>query len=85
MSSKEYTSKNGKRFRFIIKEEWCKGCEICVAFCPTNTLAMRDFKVFVKNPSACTVCGLCEVRCPDFCIDVEKIERVDAQPEKVKI
>ncbi len=54
--------------KVIVNKAWCKGCGICVAFCPTNVLAIRDGKVEVVNPEACTQCGLCELRCPDFAI-----------------
>ncbi|NLJ81454.1 MAG: 4Fe-4S binding protein [Firmicutes bacterium] len=54
-----------------INEKWCKGCGICIAFCPTNVLKARDDGiVFVANPEACTRCGLCELRCPDYAISV---------------
>jgi 2-oxoglutarate ferredoxin oxidoreductase subunit delta len=51
-----------------IKPKWCKGCAICVEFCPHEVLAMEGGKAVVKNPEACNACGLCEVRCPDFAI-----------------
>ena len=51
--------------------EWCKGCEICVAFCPADVLEMEDGKVKVARPENCTKCMLCELRCPDFAITVE--------------
>jgi 2-oxoglutarate ferredoxin oxidoreductase subunit delta len=54
-----------------IKLEWCKGCEICVAFCPKNVLAMEGGKAKVENPGDCIKCMLCELRCPDFAITVE--------------
>lgn len=54
-----------------INREWCKGCEICVAFCPKNVLEMEGGKVKVARPDDCTRCMLCELRCPDFAIEVE--------------
>lgn len=51
--------------------EWCKGCEICVAFCPKNVLEMEGGKVRVARPEDCIKCMLCELRCPDFAITVE--------------
>ncbi len=53
-----------------VKPSWCKGCEICVEFCPHDVLEMRDGIAHVKNLSACTACGLCELYCPDFAIEV---------------
>ena len=50
----------------------CKGCEICVAFCPKKVLALKNGKVVAVNSDACVKCRLCEYRCPDFAIFVEK-------------
>ena len=55
-------------------ESWCKGCAICVEFCPTDVLVMERGIVKVVAPEACTRCNLCELRCPDFCIIVEPKE-----------
>ena len=51
-----------------VKTEWCKGCGICVEFCPTNVLELKDGKVNIKDLDACIKCGQCELRCPDFAI-----------------
>ena len=51
----------------------CKGCGICVAFCPKQVLAISEIeKVEVVAEDKCIQCGLCETRCPDFAIFVEK-------------
>jgi len=55
-----------------INQAWCKGCDICVAFCPKKVLALKDGKAYAANPEACIKCRLCEYRCPDFAIFVEK-------------
>lgn len=57
-----------------VKQEWCKGCEICVAYCPKKVLAMDRFKAYVRKPEECIGCLQCETLCPDFCIEVEVIE-----------
>ena len=57
-----------------IKEEWCKSCEFCVQFCPTEVLQMKGTVPVVVNFDACTACGLCEVLCPDFAIVVTVAE-----------
>jgi 2-oxoglutarate ferredoxin oxidoreductase subunit delta len=54
----------------VISEEACKGCSICVDFCPTNVLEMKGSVVAVKNLDSCTRCQLCDLRCPDFAIQV---------------
>lgn len=57
-----------------IIERYCKGCNICVEFCPTKVLEMDLFVVKVAKPEACIACMQCELRCPDFAIKVHKIE-----------
>ncbi len=54
-----------------IIEEWCKGCDICVKFCPERCLVMND-KLIVEmaEPDRCTGCRMCEWLCPDFAIAV---------------
>ncbi|WZL74936.1 4Fe-4S binding protein [Clostridiaceae bacterium 35-E11] len=51
-----------------IKKSWCKGCGICVEFCPKNVLALKDDKIEIVDIDKCIKCGLCELRCPDFAI-----------------
>lgn len=54
-----------------INEAWCKGCAICVEFCPKDVLVMtRTDKVEVRALEACTKCLRCEQLCPDFAIVV---------------
>ncbi|MBL7211564.1 MAG: 4Fe-4S binding protein [Desulfobacteraceae bacterium] len=56
----------------IINREWCKGCGICVAFCPKKVLDLDDEeKACWVNPEKCINCGLCELRCPDVAIELE--------------
>ena len=54
-----------------VNTKWCKGCEICVAFCPKDCLEMEGGKCRVARPEDCIKCMLCELRCPDFAITVE--------------
>ena len=51
-----------------VEEELCKGCGICVAFCPKNVLVLENEKVVIENRDACIQCGQCELRCPDYAI-----------------
>lgn len=54
-----------------IIEARCKGCGICVAFCPKQVLALSEIeKVKIVNEAACVTCRQCETRCPDFAIFV---------------
>jgi len=59
------------RNRVIVYPDWCKGCGICVAFCPKKVLGLGpDGKARVENEAACVNCGFCEPHCPDFAIMV---------------
>ena len=55
----------------VINRDWCKGCGICVYFCPGKVLDLDDSdKVVLQKPENCICCRLCEFRCPDFAIEV---------------
>lgn len=57
-----------------INPSWCKGCGICVAFCPKSALEMVNGKVRLKIDNECILCGTCELRCPDYAIYIDEIE-----------
>ena len=54
----------------MIYYKWCKGCGICVAFCPKKVLDFDEAEQLplLARPQDCIQCGLCELRCPDFAI-----------------
>jgi 2-oxoglutarate ferredoxin oxidoreductase subunit delta len=56
-----------------INETYCKGCHICIEFCPTKVLDMKGLVVSVVNREACIACMQCELRCPDFAITVSVV------------
>jgi len=58
--------------KISIIPRFCKGCEICVKLCPTKVLGMEMFLVKVVDIDACNSCMLCELRCPDFAIFIDK-------------
>jgi 2-oxoglutarate ferredoxin oxidoreductase subunit delta len=53
-----------------INQEWCKGCGICVAFCPKEALFINTAGKAEKYSDRCTACGVCELFCPDFALAV---------------
>ena len=62
-----------------ISDDLCKGCEICIAFCPLNVFASSDslnqrgyYVPKVVDAEACSACRLCELLCPEFAIFVDK-------------
>ncbi len=58
----------------MINTAWCKGCGICAAFCPKNVLEIVNEKVSIARGSDCILCGLCELRCPDYAIYLKEKE-----------
>jgi 2-oxoglutarate ferredoxin oxidoreductase subunit delta len=63
-----------------INRDWCKGCGICVAFCPTKVLELDEQdKAAAVRLEDCIACRMCELRCPDLAIEVE----VEAQNPKI--
>nr|MBF0222032.1 4Fe-4S binding protein [Desulfobulbaceae bacterium] len=52
--------------------DWCKGCGICIAFCPKNVFEPGvNGKPVIVNPDSCIGCNFCEQHCPDFAISIE--------------
>ena len=68
-------ARKGPRGHVIIFDTWCKGCGLCVEFCPTGVLALDDDgRPFVVAAEKCTACHWCDVHCPDLAIIVKRIE-----------
>ncbi len=56
----------------------CKGCGLCIFYCPREVLKLSDRRnqkgytvAEVHDPEDCTGCKLCEISCPDLAIHVE--------------
>jgi 2-oxoglutarate ferredoxin oxidoreductase subunit delta len=65
-------AKNKGLTEVSIYPDWCKGCGICVAFCPGKVLELGpDGKARAVNGKECSNCGFCEYHCPDFAIVVK--------------
>lgn len=74
-SGKAEAKPRAKKWSFDINKKWCKGCGICIEFCPKSVLCADEFgKVEVSDADKCTGCGLCEMRCPDFAIVVREAD-----------
>lgn len=70
--------------RLVINSSWCKGCGICAAFCPKGALEVVDEKVRRKEGTDCILCGMCELRCPDYAIYIEESDEEGAGDQWVR-
>ncbi len=73
--TKKINTFEGKNSIIEIDDKLCKGCDICVEFCPKVCLKMEGNVVRVIDADLCNACMLCELRCPDFAIKIIKKEK----------
>lgn len=60
-----------KNPKISINRSLCKGCGICIDFCPTSVYERdAEGKPVIKDIGLCTACRQCEFRCPDFAIRI---------------
>jgi NADH-quinone oxidoreductase subunit F len=57
--------------KYIISEELCKGCGICIKECPAGAIAGERKEIHVLSQDLCTVCGVCYETCPFSAIEVD--------------
>ena len=69
-----------------VNDLYCKGCELCVAACPKNVVALDMERLTPKGyhpayliAEGCTGCGICAIVCPDTALTVYR-----EQPKKAK-
>jgi 2-oxoglutarate ferredoxin oxidoreductase subunit delta len=73
--------------RIEISGKLCKGCDICIEFCPTNVfdksskLNQRGYYIpVVARVEDCSGCRICDLMCPDMAIIVIESKK----PKKAK-
>ena len=82
MSFKEATMASSRGIPHIAVDS-CKGCGLCVFFCPESVLAIDSTAVNVKgyHPATvaaadrCIACISCALICPDVAITVERFAK----------
>jgi 2-oxoglutarate ferredoxin oxidoreductase subunit delta len=58
-----------------VYDRWCKGCGLCIAFCPQQVFSLGpDGKSQVVDGDRCTACEWCYLHCPDFAISVRPLD-----------
>ncbi len=69
--------KKKKKGYIEIDQELCKGCEICMFFCPKEMIAPADklncngyLPAAFKDNGKCTGCAICALVCPEVVIEV---------------
>lgn len=68
----------------VVDIQKCKGCSLCVAACPTKTLALakdinqKGFNYCEMVADTCTGCTICSMMCPDAVITVYKTPKSKA-------
>jgi 2-oxoglutarate ferredoxin oxidoreductase subunit delta len=59
---------------------WCKGCGICIAFCPQKVFESNgQGRTKVAHGERCTACHWCDTHCPDMAITVRRMEPEDIE------
>jgi 2-oxoglutarate ferredoxin oxidoreductase subunit delta len=60
-----------------IDQELCKGCEICINFCPKHFISQSSkvnaagySPASFNKDSECTGCAICALVCPEVAIEV---------------
>ncbi|MEO0020750.1 MAG: 4Fe-4S dicluster domain-containing protein [candidate division WOR-3 bacterium] len=80
----------GRKAKVTIEKNRCKGCELCVTYCPKQVLAMSKeindkgyFYAQVVNQDACIACRFCGMMCPDTAIEiaVEESEKSEVKAD----
>jgi 2-oxoglutarate ferredoxin oxidoreductase subunit delta len=68
-----------------INERICKGCELCVKFCPQQALEMAKGRnaagfhpAYLAHPDLCNGCALCAEMCPEAGIVVYRRQKTRA-------
>jgi 2-oxoglutarate ferredoxin oxidoreductase subunit delta len=69
-----------RRGHVTIFGTWCKGCGICIEFCPQGVFEANGHgRPAITHLERCTACHWCDTHCPDMAITVRRLD-----PEEVE-
>jgi len=57
----------------VIDEDWCIGCTLCLAACPTDAILGGNKRMHTVIEPYCTGCEICLPVCPVDCIRMESV------------
>jgi len=70
----------------VVNEDRCKGCSLCVNFCPKKVIAIAEhlnargyYPATLVNQPGCIGCGICARMCPDVAISVYKEDKAEVK------
>lgn len=70
--------------KIVVDTERCKGCEVCLVVCPTDTISLNPqvnskgyHYCYMSAPDNCIGCAACGLVCPDSCITVYRKKKED--------
>lgn len=65
--------------KIVVNSERCKGCGICIHFCPKEQIKASEelnskgyHPAEFKDTGECSGCAVCAIMCPDVAIEVYK-------------
>jgi 2-oxoglutarate ferredoxin oxidoreductase subunit delta len=63
--------------RIEVNDQICKACELCIAFCPKEVIALAPDRINARGyhpaelaSDECTGCGICSMVCPEAAITI---------------
>jgi 2-oxoglutarate ferredoxin oxidoreductase subunit delta len=67
-----------------INRDFCKGCSLCIAFCPKGSIFLSKklnlkgyFTSQFEDKKDCTGCATCALVCPEVAIEVYRGKKID--------
>ena len=79
MKQEKTTKKRAPEFRVIVDSQRCKGCGLCLVFCPKKELKSSEktnkkgYRYVEFAGSSCTGCLRCALICPDTALKIVQI------------